>query len=273
MSDIATVPNGALMGFIERAAKDPEFDVAKFETLLRMRRDEAHEQARRIFNSAMAACQSEMQPVLRVSVNPGVKSKYAKLEAIDQQMRPIYTRHGFSVRFGSAPPPQPGWMRVTCTVAHESGYFEENYLDSPVSTQGSQGGRVAMTAVQAVGSVVTYLRRYLLGMVFNIVQADMVGEDHDGEPPPPTRHDQADDPGGWKEFVHKVHASYGAALTEREVLAIGDRKEIAQALQDQTAPRWVKRDLETMSAAAYARVRGEELPDLVIPGEKNLAAG
>ena len=104
-----------------------------------------------------------------------------KLEAIDQQMRPIYTRHGFSVRFGSAQPPQPGWMRITCTVAHESGYYEENYLDSPVSNQGAQGGRMAMTQVQAIGSVVTYLRRYLLGMVFNIVQADVVGDDDDGE--------------------------------------------------------------------------------------------
>jgi hypothetical protein len=180
MNEIA-VPNGALLSFIERAAKDESFDVAKFETLLRVRRDEAHDHSRRVFNAAMAACQSEMQPVLRESTNPGVRSKYAKLEAIDQQMRPIYTRHGFSVRFGSAPPPQPGWMRITCTVAHESGYFEENYLDSPVSTQGSQGGRIAMTPVQAVGSVVTYLRRYLLGMVFNIVQADVVGEDDDGE--------------------------------------------------------------------------------------------
>jgi hypothetical protein len=173
--------NGALMSFIERAAKDETFDVAKFETLLRVRRDEAHDQSRRAFNAAMASCQSEMEPVLRDSTNPGVRSKYAKLEAIDQQMRPIYTRHGFSVRFGSAPPPQPGWMRITCTVAHDAGYFEENYLDSPVTTQGSQGGRIAMTPVQAVGSVVTYLRRYLLGMVFNIVLADMAGEDDDGE--------------------------------------------------------------------------------------------
>ena len=176
-----TPANGALMSFIERAAKDESFDVAKFETLLRVRRDEAHDQSRRVFNAAMAACQSEMEPVLRGSTNPDVRSKYAKLEAIDQQMRPVYTRHGFSVRFGSAPPPQPGWMRITCTVAHDGGYFEENYLDSPVTTQGSQGGRIAMTPVQAVGSVVTYLRRYLLGMVFNIVQADVVGEDNDGE--------------------------------------------------------------------------------------------
>lgn len=181
MSEVTTTQNGALMSFIERAAKDESFDVAKFETLLRVRRDEALDHARRVFNQAMAICQSEMLPVLRSTANKGVGGKYAKLEDIDQQMRPIYTSHGFSVRFGSAPPPQPGWLRITCTVAHESGYFEENYLDSPVSNQGAQGGRMAMTPVQAVGSVVTYLRRYLLGMVFNIVQADVVGEDDDGE--------------------------------------------------------------------------------------------
>ena len=92
-------------------------------------------------------------------------------------MRPIYTENGFSVRFGSAPAAK-GYIRITCTVAHAAGYFEENYLDAPTNNVGSQGGRTATTGVQAVGSAVTYLRRYLLGMVFNIVLAD---NDDNGE--------------------------------------------------------------------------------------------
>jgi hypothetical protein len=170
--------NGALMSFIERAAKDPEFDVGKFGELLRLQRDVGHDQSRRAFNGAMAMAQSEMLPVVRDARNSHLNNRYAKLETIDAAMRPIYTRHGFSVRFGSAPPPAEGFIRITCTVAHEGGYFEENYLDSPITTTGSQGGRMATTPVQAVGSTVTYLRRYLLGMVFNIVLAD---EDDDGE--------------------------------------------------------------------------------------------
>jgi hypothetical protein len=179
MNEITTTNgNGALMSFIERAAKDETFDVQKFEVLLRLQMEVSDKQARRSFNAAMAVAQSEMMPVIRTAQNRHLGNKYAKLEDIDREMRPIYTRHGFSVRFGSAPAPREGDMRITCTVAHADGYSEENHLDAPSSVLGSQGGRMAVTPVQAVGSTVTYLRRYLLTMVFNLVLED---DDDDGE--------------------------------------------------------------------------------------------
>lgn len=296
MNAIAEVPNGALLSFIERAAKDDSFDVAKFETLLRVRRDEAHDHSRRVFNAAMAACQSEMLPVLRNTPNKGVGGRYAKLEDIDQQMRPIYTRHGFSVRFGSASPPQPGWLRITCTVAHESGYFEENYLDSPVTNQGAQGGRMAMTQVQAVGSVVTYLRRYLLGMVFNIVQADVVGEDDDGEA---MRHaatvaaatkraekivDKSKvyegphpldekDPRRW---LINVETELANAQSQDEVVGISDHPTVKWACAN--APDAVKRELSKLLADAYGRFAEPldvqtDLPDVEIAGQEKVMSG
>lgn len=178
MSEVITAPNSVLASFIERAARDTEFDVQKFGELLRMQREVEHDQARKAFNRAMAAAQAEMQPIVRDAKNSHLNNKYAKLETIDAAIRPVYTKWGFSVRYGSAPSPHEGWIRITCTVAHDGGYFEENHLDAPVSTTGSQGGRMAVTPVQAIGSTVTYLRRYLLGMVMNAVLAD---EDDDGE--------------------------------------------------------------------------------------------
>lgn len=185
MSEVVSANNGALLSFIERAANDPDFDVAKFGELLRLQRDVQHDQARRAFNAAMSDVQSAMLPVVRDAVNTHLRTKYAKLETIDAEVRPIYTQHGFSVRYGSAPAPYEGYIRITCTVAHSDGYFEENYLDAPLSTAGSQGNKTATTPVQGVGSAVTYLRRYLLSMVFNVVMAD---EDDDGED---TRRDDA----------------------------------------------------------------------------------
>ena len=140
MNEIAPVNSTALMSFIERAAINPDFDVQKFGELLRMQREMEHDQARRAFNQAMADAQADMPPVVRSATNTHLGNKYAKLEDIDREMRPIYTAHGFSVRFGSAPAPE-GYIRITCTVAHASGYFEENYLDAPITTVGSQGGR------------------------------------------------------------------------------------------------------------------------------------
>jgi hypothetical protein len=167
----------AMDSFIERAAMDPSFDIAKFEVLLRMQREIMDQQARRQFNASMSEAQAEMMPVIRGATNTHTNSKYAKLETIDRDMRPIYTRHGFSVRYGSASPLKDGWIRITCTVAHSGGYFEEHYLDAQLDTAGSKG-TANKPPIQAVGSSVTYLRRYLLTMVFNIVLAD---DDDDGE--------------------------------------------------------------------------------------------
>ncbi|HEY6255090.1 MAG TPA: ERF family protein [Xanthobacteraceae bacterium] len=174
---VEAAPSGGLLSFIERAARDENFDVSKFEALLRMQRELADQQALQAFNAAMARVEEEIGPVLRDRLNPAVNRKYATLEAMDAVARPVYSRHGFSVRFGCAPSPTPNWMRITCTVSHAAGYSEQNYLDSPVDLQ--QGAR-ARSPVQAVGSTITYLRRYLLQMAFNIVLADDETDD-DGE--------------------------------------------------------------------------------------------
>ena len=191
MSVTTTDGNGGLLNFIERASRDPEFDVAKFESLLRMQREIVHEQGRREFNQAMSAAQTAMAPIVRDAQNTHTNSKYAKLETIDREMRPIYTSHGFAVRYGSAEPVHDGWIRITCTVSHVGGYAETHFLDSPPDTAGSQG-KANKTPVQAVGSSISYLRRYLLTMAFNIVLAD---DDNDGQtrrppPPRPTREPQ-----------------------------------------------------------------------------------
>jgi hypothetical protein len=173
----ATPNSSSLMTFIERAARDDSFDINKFEAMLRMHRELADQQARQAFNAAMARVEADIGPVLRDRLNPGVNRKYATLEAMDAVARPVYVEHGFSVRFGCAPAPKADWMRITCTVSHEAGYSEQNYLDGPVDIQ--QGAR-ARSQVQAVGSTITYLRRYLLQMAFNIVLSDDEADD-DGE--------------------------------------------------------------------------------------------
>lgn len=292
MSEVATTP---LASFIERAARDESFDVQKFEAMLRLQREERHEQERRAFNVAMSACQAQMEPVIRNAVNSHTSSKYAKLEAIDQQMRPIYTKHGFSVRYGSAVAPQPGWMRITCTVAHDAGYDEESYLDAPVTSAGSQGGRTAMTGVQAVGSAVTYLRRYLLGMVFNIVQADVAGQDDDGHaagtyvppegsyrapkrPPPPNPQRPTE---AWQSWLLKLRLAL-SGKDKDEIAEICGRQTVIDAIEH--GPEWVQRDTKAIMAEAHEAAMtnsaaddlpfpGVDPPDLEIPGEDKLAAG
>ena len=306
MSVTTTNGNTALMSFIERAANNPEFDVAKFGELLRLQRDVGHDQARRAFNAAMADAQSEMLPVVRDAKNSHLGNRYAKLETIDAAMRPIYTRHGFSVRFGSAPSPREGDIRIICTVAHAGGYFEENHLDAPLGSTGSQGGRTQTTPVQAVGSAVTYLRRYLLTMVFNIVLAD---DDDDGEgarraaaaPMPRGERKVADekrlaaqaevvaaaaatpmpeDAYAPTETPHdrwmaKLRAALDATTSAAEAEAVGERESVKDYFGK--ASPGMRRDITAELARGYGRHAGpkdvETPEDLHIEGEHLLAAG
>jgi hypothetical protein len=246
----------SLLNFIERASRDPDIDVGKLQALLEMQRSVMHEQAKRAFNSAMAEAQSEMEPVLRDATNSHIGNKYAKLETIDAQMRPVYTHHGFSVRYGSAPPPHEGWIRITCTVAHRDGYYEEHYLDSQLDVSGS-GGRTNKTPVQGVGSSVTYLRRYLLCMVFNIVLAN---EDDDGEatrrtaapsrPAPQPESAKRMTVGAW---LDNLELHLAAAQTSEDVDAIVGGSEVVAARQK--LRNGAQERLEALITGAYERLQ------------------
>lgn len=269
MSVTTTAPTSPLVSFIERAAVDPQFDVQKFGELLRLQRDVEHDMARRAFNVAMAQCQSEMEPIVRDAQNRHLGNKYAKLEAIDAKARPVYTRHGFSVRFGSAPAPTQGELRITCTVAHDSGYFEENYLDAPAANAGSQGGRTQTTPVQGIGSAITYLRRYLLCMVFNIVLTD---DDDDGESQrgqqrpasertnPPSSERQTQQPrrtvGDW---LDAIELALRDAKNIEEVDRILGREDVLKVAASLPADGDAAKRFQTIRTAALAK--HQPLPD------------
>jgi hypothetical protein len=260
VNELVPAGNGALMSFIERAAVDPAFDVSKFGELLRLQREMKHDQARQLFNQAMSEAQAEMLPVVRDAENKHLSNRYAKLETIDTAIRPIYTRHGFSVRYGSAPAGD-GLIRITCTVAHSAGYFEENFLDAPLSNLGSQGGRTQATPVQSVGSAVTYLRRYLLAMVFNVTLADI---DDDGEgarrpsPPPPARpgHQAAwlaplDEPDGAK-WLTNLELLLANCRSQDEVTEAGGHVSVRNAVAK--APTDIRRRVTELLATHFARL-------------------
>jgi hypothetical protein len=272
-------PNGSggLLNFIERASRDPEFDVAKFEALLRMQREIVQEQARVAFNRAMAEAQAEMMPVIRDATNVHTQSRYAKLETIDREMRPIYTKHGFGVRFGSDVAPREGWLRIVCTVSHTGGYSETNYLDAPPDTAGSQG-KVNKTPVQAVGSSVSYLRRYLLAMVFNIVLAD----DDDGHGGT-TRDEQAaraypggarkppdplDEPNGTL-WLKNLLGLLAGAETQRAALDLRTDPRVVKVLESPKTPSLIKGQIIDRFREAFERFA--KVPDR--PNGEDTAAG
>lgn len=199
-------PN-TMLNIIARAAFDPNADVTKLQALLAMQeRFEARElerearEAMRAYNQAMGRAQAEMQPVVRKANNDQTNSKYAKLETIDQAIRPIYAEHGFNVSYGYGQPQAPGNVRVICKCSHEGGHTETFEMEAPLDIMGPYGKR-NKTDLHGIGSTSSYLRRYLKTLIFDVVLvdedddgnggkrdgniADGMGENYRREPPPP----------------------------------------------------------------------------------------
>lgn len=166
----------ALLDVVARAASDTNVDVGKMQQLLEMQERIMAKQAEMAFNRAMQAAQDEMKPVVRDAENKHTNSRYARLETIDNAIRPIYTRHGFSLTFNSAPPAKPGAVRIICECLHSAGFKKLYELEGDLDLAGSQG-KANKTGIQALGSSTSYLQRYLTKMIFNIT---LTNEDNDG---------------------------------------------------------------------------------------------
>ena len=165
---------GAVISMIERAARDPAVDIAKLQQLMEMRERIEDKASEKAFDLAMTQAQSEMRAVAVDSNNPQTRSKYASYFALDRAVRPVYTKHGFSLSFDTGEASESS-VRVMCRVAHNEGHARTYHIDMPADGKGAKGGDV-MTKTHATGAAVAYGTRYLLKMIFNIA----VGADDDG---------------------------------------------------------------------------------------------
>lgn len=134
------------------------------------------DEAAKVFNVAMTAAQAEMRPIAADAENPQTRSKYASYAALDKALRPIYTKHGFSLSFDEGDTDKPEHIRVLCYVAHTGGHSRTYRKDMPADGKGAKGGDV-MTKTHAAGAADSYGMRYLLRKIFNVAVG---GDDRDG---------------------------------------------------------------------------------------------
>lgn len=172
----------AVLAVIARAAADPAVDVDKMDRLLQMQERVLARQAEVEFNAAMADAQSEMGRISADATNPQTRSKYATYAKLDAALRPIYTRRGFALSFGTGDAAHEGYVRVQAHVSHLSGFTRTYHVDMPADGKGAKGNDV-MTKTHAVGAAMSYGMRYLLKMIFNVAVGD---DDRDGNEPKPT---------------------------------------------------------------------------------------
>jgi hypothetical protein len=165
-----------MLDVIARAASDRDTDVSKMEKLLEMYERISAKNAEVAFNAAMRAAQEEMPKILRNKENQQTNSRYADLEKVNAAIVPVYTKHGFSLSFGTADCPIPGHYRVTCLVSHVDGHSRSYQADVPADMTGMKGNQ-NKTATHGFVSTMSYGRRYLTLLVFNIT---LTNEDTDG---------------------------------------------------------------------------------------------
>lgn len=167
-------PPKTLLQMIAEAARDPAVDVQKMKELLAIKREEDALVAERHFNEALADAQKDMPRVTRDAKSD--KHRYVRLETVTKVLDPIIALHRFSLSFGMSDSPIEQHYRVTATLSHVAGHKREYFIDLPADTKGAKGGE-NKTPVQGIGSTISYARRYLTLMIFNVA---VQNEDDDG---------------------------------------------------------------------------------------------
>lgn len=170
-SDLAVTDSASLMAVISRAASDPAVDVSKLERLMALYERIEAKNAEQAFNTAMTSAQTEMRPIAADASNSQTKSHYASYRALDKVMRPIYTKHGFSLSFDTGDNASESCVKILCYVSHNSGHSRTYHIDMPADGKGAKGGDV-MTRTHATGAASSYGIRYLLRMIFNVSIGD-----------------------------------------------------------------------------------------------------
>jgi len=186
--EIAPVPeqrsdSAALIQVIERAAMNPNVDIDKMERLLLMQERIMERNAKAAYSAALSRLQPDLPTIKRDGKivitdkanrqNIIQSTPYALWEDINEAIKPKLAEHGFSLSFrcGTAP---DGKVTVTGVLAHCDGHQEETTMTLQHDSTGSKN------AVQAVGSTISYGKRYTAGMLLNITSRAVPDADDDG---------------------------------------------------------------------------------------------
>lgn len=174
----ATVtPMDGLAAVIERLAARPEVDVAKLEKIIELQERILRHEAEAEFNAAFAMMQPELPTIVERARTD--KTSYAPLEDIIEPIRPVLSKHGFSISHRTEWP-EPTRVKVVGILTHRGGHSRNSEFLSAADQTGSKN------AIQALGSAVSYGKRYTTKDLLCIVTREEDDDGETGEPPKKT---------------------------------------------------------------------------------------
>lgn len=183
---VAPAKPGSLLEIIAHFVADPRADIDKMERLLALQERVVADERKIAFAAALAELQAECPQIEkdgRVVVKNVERSRYAKYETIDEHIRPLLAKHGFSISFDETDA-QGDVRRFSATLSHRAGHSETKYKTMPFDKSEYRSG------AQSEGSTISYARRALLTMLLNLVTRDI---DTDGLKLEPISEEQVKD--------------------------------------------------------------------------------
>lgn len=163
----------ALLTMIERVAINPDANIEKMERLMAMAERVQNREAEVAFNADFALLQADLPEIDKdgkIKVGTEVRSKYARLEDINEAIKPVLRQHGFAISFRVNT--EGSKIEVVAVLSHRRGHSISTSMVLPADSSGSKN------AVQTLGSSISYGRRYTLCSLLNI---SAHGEDDNGE--------------------------------------------------------------------------------------------
>jgi len=120
---------------------------------------------------ALATVQGKLKPAKKNAKNPFLKNDYADLESIVECSRDLLAANGLAI---AQTLDHADGLSLRTTLMHSSGQWIAGQLSLPMSE-----GK-GITPIQALGSEITYARRYGWASIVGIVTGE--GDDDGGDP-------------------------------------------------------------------------------------------
>lgn len=164
--------------------RDPNVDPARIAQFMEIQERAENRNAEKEFIAAMTRLQPRLPRIGKdgsIDLGRGKPMKFAKFESIDRIIRPLLTEEGFSISFGTAP--HDKGITITATLSHAAGHSRTESMPLPFDTGPGRNN------LQAVGSTISYGKRYLVCAMLNLIT---VGDDDDGNASSAITRDQQD---------------------------------------------------------------------------------
>lgn len=134
--------------------------------ILAQQREMMEYQDKVAFQAALRRIQDDIKPIIKDCENRETKSRYSSSEAIDEALEKLLARERMTLSFEPKASDKPDMVFIV-GVLSLGAYSKEYPLEMPADGKGAKGGGV-MSRTHATGSAITYAKRYLKNMIFNL---------------------------------------------------------------------------------------------------------